>query len=112
MILSLKIIPKILAAVRFRNSLVPKNIIQRILHPSSREAYSFTFTWICFYRFPYRPLPQSVQIYLQSFCVAVIHDFPIHHTVVCEKPNIWLQVLPNIIYVCEKQKWAQYAPWR
>jgi len=59
--------------------------MQRILHPSSHEAYGFTFTWIYFHRIFYRPLPQSVQIYLQRFYVAIIHDFPIYYTIACEK---------------------------
>ena len=103
---------QIFAASHFLNSLVPRKIIYRILHPSSREIYSFTFTWNYFHRIFYRPPPQSVQIYLQRFYVAIIHDFPIYYTVVCEKFNSWLQVPPNIIYITKQHKWVQHAAWR
>ena len=87
------------SAAGFRNSLVPKIIIYRILYPSSHESYSFTFTGIYFHCIFSRPLPQSVQIYQQRFSVAVIHDFPTYYTVVCGKFNSWLHVPPNIIEV-------------
>ena len=51
-----------------------------MLHPSSHEAYSFTFAWIYFHQIFYHPLPQSVQIYLQCvYVVTVIHDFPLYY---------------------------------
>jgi hypothetical protein len=68
------------------------------------------FTWIYFHHIFYLPLPQSVQVYVHLFYVTVIHDFPIHYTVICKKFNSLLSVPPNIIFVCGEQKWAQYTP--
>jgi hypothetical protein len=44
---------------------------------------------------------------LQRFYVAIIHDFPVCYTVICEKFNTGIQVPSNIIYERKEQKWAQ-----